>query len=191
RAAFQRPARAAAAGADAGDVAPLVFPGRRMRGGHDEWMVRLDDRKGVDAVLGKRVELDRDAVELLRIHAAIPAVPVDVGPGDLPGEAGLEADAISYTKGCYLGQEVMARLRSMGQVRRRLLRVRGPAGDVPPALPAQLFAGGRSVGELRSIARDAEGFIGWAMLTLMHVPAGARLGFAVDAPPTVVLVDSP
>jgi tRNA-modifying protein YgfZ len=177
-------------GIDGSSVA-LVFPGRRIRGEHEEWMFRLDDRARVEAGLGERAELDRDAMEWLRIAAGIPAIPVDVGPADLPGEAGLEDDAISFTKGCYLGQEVMARLKSMGRVRRRLLRVRGPAADAPRTLPAPLFSGGRQVGDLRSVARQADEFVGFAMLALMHISGETKLALTAVAPPTISLVDLP
>jgi hypothetical protein len=127
-------------------------------------------------------ELSPEEVARRRIEAGIPAVPVDLGPGDLPNEGGLEADAISYTKGCYLGQEVMARLKSMGQVRRRLVRVAIVAKKIPP-LPAPLFLGERQVGELRSVAPDAAGgFVGLAMVSLLHVKADARLAFGADLP---------
>ena len=90
-----------------------------------------------------------------RIAAGIPAVPQDVGPGDLPNEGGLEDAAISTTKGCYLGQEIMARLKTRGRLRRRLTRVRG-TGSVP-ALPAVLWQAGRKAGELRSAAPEKNG----------------------------------
>jgi hypothetical protein len=130
-------------------------------------------------------------MERMRIAARIPAVPADVGPTDLPNEGGLEADAISYTKGCYLGQEVMARLKSMGQVRRRLLRVRGTGASLP-ALPAPVFRGARQVGELRSAVSDeAAGWIGLAMVSLMHLTPGAELAFAPDSSTALRLIDSP
>jgi folate-binding protein YgfZ len=131
---------------------------------------------------GQRV-LSAEEITLRRIEAAIPAVPQDIGPADLPNEGGLETAAISYTKGCYLGQEVMARLKSMGQVRRRLVRVRISA-DVP-TLPAPLFVGSRQIGEVRSIARDASGArAGLAMISLLHA---SENGFALapDAAPSV------
>ena len=109
----------------------------------------------------------------------------------MPNEGGLEADAISYTKGCYLGQEVMARLKSMGQVRRRLLRVRG-RGEISGQLPLPLFVGARQVGELRSAVPDGAGeFIGLAMLSLLHLGTGGALATAPGAAPTVHLVDPP
>lgn len=169
----------------------FAFPGRRIRDAHVEWVFPREQRAAVESVIGNRPVLKGDAMELLRITAAIPAVPRDVGAGDLPGEAGLDAEAISYTKGCYLGQEVMARLKAIGQVRRRLLRVRGPAADLPQVLPAPLFAGERMVGELRSVAQDADGFIGFSMLTLMHVSAGQPLSVAPGARPSLALVDAP
>jgi folate-binding Fe-S cluster repair protein YgfZ len=85
----------------------------------------------------------------------------------------------------------MARLKSMGRVRRRLLRVRGD-GDALPVLPARVFVGGRNVGELRSAVRDGGGgWIGLAMISLMYVVAGAKLSFAPDAPTAITLVDTP
>jgi tRNA-modifying protein YgfZ len=105
------------------------------------------------------------------------AVPAELGPGDLPQEAGVEEIAVSFTKGCYIGQEVMARLKSMGRVRRGLIRVRG---DGPPAaVPADLFANGRKVGELRSAAPlDTGGFVGRAMVTLTDLPGEFSIGSA-------------
>ncbi len=124
------------------------------------------------------VALSEENVEYLRIAAGIPAVPRDVGPGDLPNEAGLDADAISYTKGCYLGQEVMARLKSMGRVRRRLLRV-SATGTPSPALPAALFQGERKVGELRSLApRPGGGAVGLALCSLLALDVARPLSLA-------------
>ncbi|MBL9211667.1 MAG: folate-binding protein [Opitutaceae bacterium] len=163
------------------------FPGRRDRVPTLEWMYPVDagEPGWVSDLRATGRLIEPQEVERRRITAGIPAVPMDIGPGDLPNEGGLETTAISYQKGCYLGQEVMARLKSMGQVRRRLLRVRG-TGAEPPARPAPVFLGARPVGELRSAVSDgAGGWIGLALLTLLHVPAGAALALAADAPPTL------
>lgn len=165
----------------------FVFRGRREVGAHWEWVAPVAAVESHAAQLGPA--MDAAEVERRRIVAGIPAVPQDLGPNDLPNEGGLERDAISYTKGCYLGQEVMARLKAMGQVRRRLLRVRG-TGAVP-ALPAALFADGREAGELRSAAEDADGFAGLAMVTLRHVPADGKLALAADAAPALQLAEQP
>jgi len=60
------------------------------------------------------------AWEPLRIARGLPLWGTDVGPDTLPPEAGFESDAISSTKGCYIGQEVISRLRSVGHVNRHL-----------------------------------------------------------------------
>ena len=170
--------------------APLVgfsFRGRRSREPVMEWVYP----RSITAEFAGAREIDAVEMTRRRIEAGIPAVPVDIGPGDLPNEGGLEADAISFTKGCYLGQEVMARLKSMGQVRRRLLRVHG-TGAGAPAPPAPLFLGARQVGELRSAIDDeAGGFLGLAMLSLLHLTPEAALAFAPDAAPVVRLIDAP
>ena len=169
----------------------FVFRGRRAREENAEWVFPIASADAVRARLAGLRELDSNKITRLRIDAGIPAVPADIGPADLPNEGGLDTEAISYTKGCYLGQEVMARLKAMGQARRRLLRVTG-AGEPFPKLPAALFAGERRVGELRSAARDGSGgFIGLAMLSLLHVTKDAALAFAADAAPTVRLMDAP
>jgi hypothetical protein len=132
-------------------------------------------------------ELLPERGEAVRIEAGILRVPEDIGPGELPNEGGLEQDAISYSKGCYLGQETVARLRAMGQVRRRLHRVRG-AGEVPGPSAKDLFQGGRRVGELRSRVSDgAGGFVGYALLTLLHLDPSRGLALGEAEPETLVV----
>lgn len=171
-------------------VAPgdaVVFPGRRGRDPAVEWVYPISNGEPgwVSDLRTSGRLLDDAERERIRIAAGIPAVPADLGPQDLPNEGGLEADAISYTKGCYLGQEVMARLKSMGQVRRRLRRVRGP-GRAAPSCPAPLFAGNRQVGEVRSAVSDgAGGWIGLALVSLVQVEPGVPLALAAGATPEV------
>jgi hypothetical protein len=138
--------------------------------------------------------------ESLRIHSGIPSVPRDAGPGDLPQEAGLVAAAVSFDKGCYLGQEIMARLKTRGRIRRGLRVVGGarspsalavpsslpnaPGGLVPPHRVLPLFWQGKPVGELRSWVVDgAEGWIGLAMVQV-DVPADAELTFVLSTAPS-------
>lgn len=131
-----------------------------------------------------------ESVERERILSGLPAVPEDVGPGELPNEAGLEDTAISYVKGCYLGQETMARLKAMGQIRRRLMRVTGD-GIRPSPGPRPLFQGEKRVGELRSTASlPAGGYVGFALVTLLGFEA-AR-GFSLEpAGPEMLRMLSP
>jgi folate-binding protein YgfZ len=117
-----------------------------------------------------------DGAERARMVAGIPAVPADIGASDLPNEGGLEESAISYTKGCYLGQEVMARLKNLGQVRRGLQVVRG-SGEIPKS-GAALFQGEKKAGEFRSVVTTENGFIGFAMLTRLGIDPG--VGFTLE-----------
>ena len=166
------------------------FPGRRTKEENAMWIFPRAERERVRAQLAGWREIDAAELEQRRIAAGIPAVPADIGPGDLPGEGGLEAGAISYTKGCYLGQEVMARLKSMGQVRRRLRRVHGPGAA--RKLPAPLWQEGRQVGELRSAVATENGFTGLAMLSLINLRPDLPLALeiAVNAEIALLLEES-
>jgi len=162
------------------------FPGRRQVEENREWIFPSTVLAEVRAQLAGIREVDAAELATRRIHAEIPVVPADIGPGDLPGEGALESAAISYTKGCYLGQEVMARLKSMGQVRRRLRRVRG-TGPLP-TLPATLWQGGQRVGDLRSASAVAGGYEGLAMISLVTFKAGAGLALAAGASETAAVI---
>jgi folate-binding protein YgfZ len=158
------------------------FPGRRGRDPVTEWIYPRTAGEPIGSQFADVAVLDDQEMTRRRIAAGIPAIPIDVGPADLPNEAGLEADAISYVKGCYLGQEVMARLKSIGQVRRRMWRVHG-SGTPPPSRPLPVFAKARQVGELRSAVGDGDDrWIGLAMVSLMHVGPGSALGFTAEGP---------
>lgn len=171
----------------------VAFRGRRSREPNVEWI--FPSERSVEVYshcgsMGMR-ELSLPEVDSRRIAAGIPAVPQDIGPGELPNEGGLEASAISYTKGCYLGQEVIARLKSMGQVRRRLLRVEG-TGESLPSLPAAVFIGERKVGELRSAAPAGTGnYLGLALLSLVHVRADSTLSLMQEGPPALRIDENP
>jgi len=91
---------------------------------------------------------DAHALELLRIEAGRPAWGVDMTDDTLAQEANLDGlQAISYTKGCYTGQETVARLHFRGHVNRYLRGLR--AGSMPEG-PVAVFAGEREVGDVRS-----------------------------------------
>jgi len=91
------------------------------------------------------------ALEMLRIEAGIPRFGADMDETNLPPEAGLEGRAISYSKGCYIGQEVMARIRTYGQVAKSLCGLLLP--DVLDALPRKgdkLVHGDKEAGYITS-----------------------------------------
>ncbi len=65
---------------------------------------------------------DGDLTEFERIGRGIPKWGAEITEGMLPPEAGLDATDISYSKGCYIGQEVISRIKSAGKVNRRLVK---------------------------------------------------------------------
>ncbi|MBL6838560.1 MAG: hypothetical protein ISQ75_05735 [Puniceicoccaceae bacterium] len=111
---------------------------------------------------------------LCRIAAGIPQVPEEIGASDLPGEGELEHEAISFTKGCYLGQEVVARMHNVGRPQRRLFIVQGE-GRVPRPPMALYDRHAKQVGDLRSAHPRAEGWLGVAILKTRFADAGSEL----------------
>ncbi len=93
-----------------------------------------------------------DAFDVLRIESGVPWHGRDVTSETLALEARYEA-AISFRKGCYLGQEVMERVTARGHVNRKLVGVEVTGGDVP-APETHLYAGERDVGWVTSAARS-------------------------------------
>ncbi|HZM00041.1 MAG TPA: hypothetical protein VFD43_07290, partial [Planctomycetota bacterium] len=100
------------------------------------------------------------ALQLARIEAGVPWFAEDLADGVIPLEAGLDAQ-VSITKGCYPGQEVVARITNLGQVARRLMRLTFEwSGDEPPLLqPGAPLQGtgeraGQEAGKLTSVAHD-------------------------------------
>jgi folate-binding protein YgfZ len=95
---------------------------------------------------------DAASLEAARIEAGYPLFGTDMTDDTIPLEAGIEPRAISFTKGCYVGQEVIVRVlhRGHGRVARKLVGLR-IAGD-PPAAGARLLAGDREVGAVTSAA---------------------------------------
>ena len=107
--------------------------------GHDVWIA------GAGPVLvGDPVEAD--VVETLRLEHAIPRWGVELNANTLPPEGGPHLlRAISYTKGCYVGQETIARLKSVGHVTRILVLLQAD-GDLPPAPGTKLTKDAQKVG---------------------------------------------
>ncbi len=102
--------------------------------------------------------LEGDALEAMRISNGIPAWGRELKEGMLPPEARLDETDISYQKGCYIGQEVISRIKSAGKVNRRLTLF-SIAADVP-AVPGNLVtADGAAAGELTSVSPEADGGI--------------------------------
>jgi folate-binding protein YgfZ len=97
------------------------------------------------------VACGRQSLDALRIESGWPIDGQDIGPINLPQEVGRSAQAISFTKGCYLGQETVARIDSQGHVNRRLVGLRFDAGELP-AVGDPFSAAGQRVGQITSVA---------------------------------------
>jgi len=127
---------------------------------------------------GGAIMLDAAARDYLRFVAGYPAVPTEAGAQDTPFDVGLE-EFVSFTKGCFLGQEVVARLRNTGRATRCGARVelRGARDDdaPPPALPLDITAGGSVVGQLRSALRRGGSWCGFAVIKRKALEAGEPL----------------
>ena len=104
---------------------------------------------------GLEPTLSAEELELLRIRAGTPRFGRELDDRVLPAEAGLDERAISFTKGCYPGQEPVARLHFRGRANRRLRRLEIEA-DEPPAYDAEVRHEGKVVGRVTSAARDGD-----------------------------------
>ena len=85
--------------------------------------------EGAIAALGVSLDVpvvDADAYERARIEAGVPRQGFDTDERTIPQEAGLELVAVSFTKGCFVGQELVCRIDTRGHVNRHLRRLRAP-----------------------------------------------------------------
>lgn len=125
------------------------------------------------------------ALETARVEEGIPRFGADFGGDNLPQETG-DGTAVSYTKGCYLGQEVVARIHYRGKVNRELCGLR-IAGDTPPPGGA-IAAEGREIGTLGSavLSPRCGGVIGLAVLHRRGGEPGASVEIGEERQATVV-----
>jgi folate-binding protein YgfZ len=122
------------------------------------------------------VEGSRETFDVARIEAGFPRWGVDMNEDTLPQEANLdELGAISYSKGCYVGQEVVARIHFRGHVNKTLRRISFDGDRVPPRGAQLIDSDGKTVGDVRSAAVSPrnEG-VGIAMVR-REIGAGARV----------------
>jgi len=116
------------------------------------------EQDAADTVAARLIEtgaaaLDAETADAIRIEAGVPLFGHDMDEDTIPLEAGIESRAISFTKGCYVGQEVIIRVlhRGHGRVARRLVGMMLD-GDAAPARGTVVTAGDRAVGTITSSA---------------------------------------
>jgi len=132
-------------------------------------------------------EVDEAAAEVVRVERGRPRYGVDLDEGVIPQEAGLNERAVSFTKGCYVGQETVARLHYRGKPNRHL---RGLRLSEPVEPGAVLRVGEKDVGRLTSVALSpAFGPIGLAIVRRQAAPGdtvavgeGGATAEVVDVP---------
>jgi len=145
----------------------LVFGGAGIAG----------DLPGAVEVLDAGLEptLSADELEQRRIEAAVPRWGHEIDDRILPAEAGLDRTHVSFSKGCYPGQEPVARLHFRGHPNRglRVLELDG----LPPA-EAELLHDGQAVGRVTSAVRRADGSVVALAYVRTEVPVDASLAVA-------------
>ncbi|MBI4718706.1 MAG: hypothetical protein HY763_12940 [Planctomycetes bacterium] len=101
------------------------------------------------------VPVSADAVEVCRVEAGIPWPGREITDEYLPAETGLLARAVSFNKGCYLGQEIVERMRARQVVARHLVGLRLEGESLPPPGASVLDAGGNTIGTATSLCASA------------------------------------
>jgi hypothetical protein len=156
-----------------------IFPTARLGESRDVIVSAGDDAtfvalvKAAEGVGGGAV--DEAAWELARVRRHTPRFAADFDSRNYPQEAGLKERAVSFQKGCYLGQEVVCMLESRGKLSKRLVALSLP-GDVRPEVESEISAEGKGVGRITSSVRDGD-----AALALGYVKAAyAEVGAKVD-----------
>jgi folate-binding protein YgfZ len=130
-----------------------------------------------EALEARFTRAGNESVEAWRILAGIPRYGVDATEDDLPQEAGLDG-AVAFDKGCYLGQEAVAKVRNLGHPRRLVLHLRGDGG-VSAGDP--VVTNGREAGSVTSAVPSDDGAVvfarvGWDVREgPFETPTGIRL----------------
>ena len=100
-------------------------------------------------------EVDLDTFEVIRIERGVPKFLADMNDDTIPLEAGIEDRAISFTKGCYVGQEIIVRVthRGGGRVAKKLVRWHGDdSAPIVPLHDAPIFSSSKQIGRVTSAA---------------------------------------
>jgi folate-binding protein YgfZ len=118
------------------------------------------------------LRLQEGDLEILRVLAGVPRWGAEIDEGRLVMEAALTESAVSFDKGCYLGQEIVLRGTFRGQVQRGLVQLDLPAGAGPGAT---LRRDGQEVGQVTSAVDAPEGRVGLGYLRRAFWERGARV----------------
>jgi tRNA-modifying protein YgfZ len=125
------------------------------------------------------IRVEQPAFDAARIESGFPLYNVDFDENNLPQEIGRNREAISFTKGCYLGQETVARIDALGHVNQQIVGVRFSA-DSEPAIGCELVKDDAVVGHITSVAfsPQLQTPLALAMIRRRANSAGTRLSSA-------------
>lgn len=156
---------------------------RTVPGGFDVHVLSKDAESLLTMLLESGATLGGEmALDMSRVEAGIPYAETEAGEGVLPQEAGLEP-LVSYTKGCYLGQEIMARIEARGNLHRSLKDLKLSA--IPETLDRDIRLADRAIGRLGTVVVHPElGVISLAVLRDVAADAELSVGGAKATPRT-------
>lgn len=117
---------------------------------------------GPDLASPTAPELSADDHLRRRIESGIPAMGTELGESTIPAEAGIVNRSVSFTKGCYTGQELVARVDSRGDNTPRRLRIVSGAGAGTAAVGDELHNDGSVAGTITSVAATSDGWVALA-----------------------------
>ena len=168
---------------------------RRFAGG--EFIVERDKLEALWDVLLQATRrhgggpMGYKALSAQRLVTGVPWFGYDFGEKQIPHEAGLESSHISYTKGCYTGQEIVERVRSRGQVNRRRVELLF-SGEGVPKNGAELTVDGKAVGYVTRAARSwyPPCVLGMGYLGKEHRGVGAKLQWSGGSATVVEFADA-
>ena len=172
-------------GSRGGTSHPLVLSSREL-GEHGLWLVAsTDDLQRTLTGLGETL-LPSEISEQIRQRNQYPRFGLDLSENNLPQELQRDSIAISFTKGCYLGQETVARIDALGHVNRLLCSLQGQ-GTCPTELPCDVTSSDQVVGKITSAA-SIEGDSTWrGTATIQRGALKDENLLSVDGQPVAIL----
>ena len=168
-----------------------AFPSRRWPPPATDWLFLQESGKTLITTLEEQgfTSATEDEVVKTRVIHQLPRVPQDTGKRLLPQEAGFE-NAVCYTKGCFLGQEVMARFKNFGSRRKGLFPVKLEGSVWPQETPFSVLLGDKKGGEMVSLAKCSETeAYGFAMLPLNWSDSEATLSIEAGQEVSLTLLN--
>ncbi|MEK7747525.1 MAG: glycine cleavage T C-terminal barrel domain-containing protein [Nitrospirota bacterium] len=164
-----------------------TFCVRQTQTGEEEYHLYCDEKNKDDmgaSLIALGVPLGAEwigqaALDVIYLEAGLPRYGIDLSEEILPNEAGLEASAISYTKGCYPGQEVIARIKTYGHINKHRVGLI-LEGDQTALSGEKIFSGDQEIG--RVLASNHSPFLKKPIATAFLRSAFAKEGEKVTVP---------